>query len=119
MVDLFSFSSRSTVLVKLDKGTNASLGFEPGDHLSVFPSNDAGMVDKLIGQLNNAPDPDAPMKIKKCMASGDWEIVNRLPAKCTLRQALTNFIDITSPPTQEILSMFANLVSFLVNHCSF
>ena len=97
-------------MVKLDKGSNTSLEFEAGDHLSVFPSNNSAMVDTIIGQLENGPSPDSPIRVKKATPSGDWDLVSRLPAKCTLRQALTSFIDITSPPTQDVLAIFANLV---------
>ena len=103
------------MLVRLDKGSNKALNFEPGDHLTVFPSNDPAMVNKIIQQLENAPSPDSPITIKKCTSNGAWEAVSRLPAKCTLRQGLTSFIDITTPPTQDLLGMFANLVSAL--HC--
>lgn len=58
--------SRSTVLVKLNRGNKKELRYEPGDHLSVFPSNEAVIVDKLIGQLKNAPYADSPIRIDVC-----------------------------------------------------
>eukprot|EP00112_Aurelia_sp_Birch-Aquarium-sp1_P021015 Seg555.10 transcript_id=Seg555.10/GoldUCD/mRNA.D3Y31 product="Nitric oxide synthase inducible" protein_id=Seg555.10/GoldUCD/D3Y31 len=107
-------SSRSTVLVKLEKGNNAACDFEPGDHLAIFPSNEATMVEKLIGQLNNAPDADKPIRLQISKeASGaarkNWEPLKRLPEPCTLRQAFTNFIDITTPPTQDFLKILATM----------
>lgn len=68
--------SRSTVLVKLEKGNNAACDFEPGDHLAIFPSNEATMVEKLIGQLNNAPDADKPIRLqisKEASGTYSWQ----------------------------------------------
>jgi len=104
-------SSRSTVLLRLDTEGNESLSFEPGDHVSIFPSNDPAMVDEIIERLDSAPSPDYPITIKKLKSEGDWETVSRLPTNCTLRQALANFIDITTPPTQDMLRLFANLAA--------
>ncbi len=58
------FCSRSTILVKLNANDKEELKYEPGDHLSIFPSNEAALVDKLIGQLKGAPHPDSPIRIE-------------------------------------------------------
>ena len=40
--------------------------YEPGDHLAVFPENKPGLVDKLITQLAEAPNPDLPIGMEIC-----------------------------------------------------
>ena len=41
----------------------------------------------------------------------EWEQETRLPVPLTLRQALTYYLDITSPPTPQFLSLLAKQVS--------
>ena len=61
MILLFS---RSTILVRLDTQNNESLAYAAGDHLAIYPSNRAELVDALISKLQEAPDPDQPMTIE-------------------------------------------------------
>jgi len=42
-----------------------------------------------------------------CTDDEEWEQDNRLPVPLTLRQALTHYLDITSPPTPQFLSLLA------------
>eukprot|EP00794_Sanderia_malayensis_P014272 gene14272-15759_t len=106
-----SESNRSTVLVRLSRAAlKEELKYEPGDHLSIFPCNEAAIVEKLIGQLKNAPNPDDQIQIE-VGKDGRWENFKRLPRGCTLRTALTRFIDITTSPSQEMLTTFAKLAS--------
>ena len=44
-----------------------------------------------------------------------WEPFNRLSVGCTLREALTRYLDITGVPTPQMLSYLAKLVCLLTN----
>ena len=44
-----------------------------------------------------------------------WEPFNRLSVGCTLKEALTRYLDITSVPTPQMLSYLAKLVRLLDN----
>ncbi|XP_068736413.1 nitric oxide synthase 1-like isoform X2 [Montipora capricornis] len=111
-------SSRSTVLVKLATGKRKDLAFEPGDHVAIFPSNKASLVQELIDMMHGKPDPNRPIRIEvaredSAKAGGGkvWEPFNRLPVGCTLKEALTRYLDITSVPTPQMLSYLAKLAT--------
>ena len=59
-----TFSSRSTILVNIDADNRKELTFEPGDHLAVFPANNASLVQELIDMMHEKPDPNRPIKIE-------------------------------------------------------
>eukprot|EP00795_Rhopilema_esculentum_P015606 gene15605-6882_t len=107
-------SSRSTILVRMSTGSKQELSYVPGDHLAVFPENREELVDTLIDLLDDAPDPDAPLRMELCKeVSGPfgpikkWEVMKRLPDPCTLREALTRYLDIATPPTPQLLAQLA------------
>eukprot|EP00794_Sanderia_malayensis_P014342 gene14341-15838_t len=109
-----SDSDRSTILVRLSTGKIDELCYEPGDHLAVFPENRAELVNDLIGLLDNAPDVDQPINIQISKeVSGPfgsekkWQSLKRFPEPFTLRQALTRYLDITSPPSPQMLLQLA------------
>ena len=112
----------------------------PGDHLAVYPQNEAALVSALIKRLTSQqtiPSPsaaDRPYLVKirsqqsmenggsgaqglangggnNSNAAGDdpsaWTLHDRLPAPVSLREALTRYLDITTPPTQQFLAILA------------
>ncbi|KAI1285722.1 Nitric oxide synthase, inducible [Halotydeus destructor] len=89
------------------------LNYVPGDHLGVFPSNPPALVEALIGHLTQsraafADLEDAILQVE--LKDEGWSTMHRLPP-CTLREAFTNYLDITSPPGQRFLasmSLMAN-----------
>ena len=44
----------------------------------------------------------------------DWVQETHLPVPLTLRQALTHYLDITSPPTPQFLSLLAKQVIYMI-----
>ena len=48
----------------MDTQGEAKLEYEPGDHVSIFPSNDVRLVEKLLKRLHNAPDPDKSINVQ-------------------------------------------------------
>lgn len=112
-------SRRSTVLVKLDTGNaTQQLAFEPGDHVAIFPANKASLVQELIDLMHVKPDPNQPIRIEvahedsgKQSGTMTWKPFNRLPAGCTLTEALTRYLDITAVPTPQMLKYLAKLAT--------
>ncbi|KAL9981801.1 hypothetical protein ACROYT_G010554 [Oculina patagonica] len=111
-------SGRSTILVALDTDQRKELSFEPGDHLAVFPANKASLVQDLIDMMHEKPDPNRPIRVEvaredpaKPGGSKVWEPFNRLSVACTLRDALTRYLDITSIPTPQMLSYLSKLAT--------
>ncbi|KAK2574222.1 Nitric oxide synthase [Acropora cervicornis] len=112
-------SRRSTVLVKLNTGNaTQQLAFEPGDHVAIFPANKASLVQELIDLMHVKPDPNQPIRIEvahedsgKQNGTMTWKPFNRLPAGCTLTEALTRYLDITAVPTPQMLKYLAKLAT--------
>ncbi|XP_071944067.1 nitric oxide synthase 1-like [Antedon mediterranea] len=111
-------SSRSTLLIRLEHVEETGLLYDPGDHVIVYPSNDEILVNKIIGRMNTRTFDDV-IEVEKLGiyslfieidASKSWRKCSRLPP-CSVRTALKHFIDISAPPTQELLTTFALMSS--------
>ncbi|RXN16225.1 nitric oxide inducible-like protein [Labeo rohita] len=100
-------SSRSTILVELKTdGNTDALNFAPGDHVGIFPENSPELVDSILKHLPDAPPLNQSFHLESLSESSQeekkWQADERIPA-CTLTQALTYFIDVTTPPSQSLL----------------
>lgn len=84
------------------------LTYKPGDHLGVFPSNPPTLVDELIDHLTQNRSAftnleDVTVEVEYREDNADWITQHRIPP-CTLREAFSNYLDITSTPGQRFLS---------------
>ena len=101
--------SRSTILVVLDKN-GEKLDYEPGDHVAIYPQNSSKVVNELIDSLNLSTDPDKPIYVESRRESTGhvrWVQEKRMPVPVTLREAFTYYLDITNPPTPQMLKLLA------------
>ncbi|KAG9340584.1 hypothetical protein JZ751_021406 [Albula glossodonta] len=111
-------SSVSTILVELDlagsEGGKGSLQYLPGDHVGVFPGNSSQLVTGILKHLPDAPPSNQSLQLESCTTTDPedgseiWQTFGGIPA-CTLSQALTYFLDITSPPSQSLLRKLSQL----------
>ncbi|KAM4705244.1 nitric oxide synthase 3 [Rhinophrynus dorsalis] len=111
-------SSRSTILVRLSTEGQTELGYSPGDHLGVFPCNREELVLSILERIEDPPPANDNVQVETLhkdqnnkLNSGPknaWVSDTRIPA-CTLRQALTNYLDITTPPTPQLLQLLSAL----------
>ena len=92
----------------------SELQYKPGDHLGIIASNRIELVNKVLSKLTNAPSPNQLVQIEVLKektnvfgATKEWVKDDRYPNAITLRTAFTNFLDITSPPTQKMLMYFS------------
>lgn len=97
------------------------LAYKPGDHLGVFPSNPPQLVDALIDYLIQSKSAffglkDAVMEVQYRDDNDQWVTQQRLPA-CTLRQAFSNYLDITSPPGPRFLASMSLMTSNDLHRC--
>ncbi|XP_044272117.1 nitric oxide synthase isoform X2 [Tribolium madens] len=106
-------SSRATLLLEFEN----NLSYKPGDHLGVYAINRPELVDKIIDRLKGVDDPDAPIELqilKETHTSNGvmktWTPHERLPT-CSLRTLLSRFLDITTPPTPNLLQHFASIAT--------
>lgn len=84
---------------------------KPGDHIGVIPCNNQQLVDTIISRLKFGTSVDEYFKLKKFNEeNNEYELVEKLPI-VTMRQALTNYLDITTP-------LKKNSLSYLVDQAS-
>uniref|UniRef100_A0A674D0Y6 Nitric oxide synthase n=1 Tax=Salmo trutta TaxID=8032 RepID=A0A674D0Y6_SALTR len=115
-------SSRSTILVELEMERSAEvMNFAPGDHVGVFPGNLPQLVAGILKFLPQPPQTNQKTRLRKISAikialhfyfpkddEKNWQTVGRIPA-CPLSQALTYFLDVTTPPCQNLLHKLSQL----------
>uniref|UniRef100_A0A5F8GBI4 NADPH--hemoprotein reductase n=1 Tax=Monodelphis domestica TaxID=13616 RepID=A0A5F8GBI4_MONDO len=79
--------------------SNSKIRYESGDHVAVYPANDASLVTQL-GEILGA-DLDVVMSLNNL----DEESNKKHPFPCptTYRTALTYYLDITNPPRTNVL----------------
>ena len=104
---------RSTILLVLDtKGTRQH--YVPGDHVAIYPQNSSKLVGELLERLSLPCDPDEPFFLESRRESKtagvNWVEERRMPVPVTLREAFTNYLDITNPPTPSFLQLLAQQV---------
>uniref|UniRef100_A0A803W9V9 Nitric oxide synthase n=1 Tax=Ficedula albicollis TaxID=59894 RepID=A0A803W9V9_FICAL len=100
-------SSRVTILVKLHCETDQEVHYLPGEHVGVFPGNQPELVHGIIARVKDAPPAGQTVRLETC---GYWTSHKKIPA-CTLSEALTYLLDITTPPSQELLKKLSQLVT--------
>ncbi|XP_012262601.2 nitric oxide synthase, salivary gland [Athalia rosae] len=112
-----SNSSGVTLLLELDEIAGMELQYKPGDHLGVFACNRAQLVESILKRLQTNIDPDIPIELQMQKQSHTpngivktWMPHDRyLPN--SLRMLLTRFLDITTPPTPNLLRYFASIAT--------
>uniref|UniRef100_A0A8C4Q4A2 Nitric oxide synthase 3 n=1 Tax=Eptatretus burgeri TaxID=7764 RepID=A0A8C4Q4A2_EPTBU len=100
-------SSRSTLRVRLDIGNERALSYRPGDHVGIFPTNQPIMVAALLERLCDVPSGVVQLEILD--EQGNW-LPGMLPP-CTVQQALSHYLDITSPPGPQLLGDLAKFAT--------
>uniref|UniRef100_A0A8D0L3Z9 Nitric oxide synthase 3 n=1 Tax=Sphenodon punctatus TaxID=8508 RepID=A0A8D0L3Z9_SPHPU len=106
-------SSRATILVSLDTAGQQELRYQPGDHVGIYPANQPELVEELMEYIEDPPpvNESVAVEILEAPANGPkrcWMLDERLPP-CTVHQALTFFLDITTPPSPQFLQLLATL----------
>eukprot|EP00111_Clytia_hemisphaerica_P016599 TCONS_00049205-protein len=101
-----SQSDRVTNLVKIDRCGHDEIMYKAGDHLSVYPTNEKVLVDALLDRVicDVGYDDCVTMEIKEV---DKWVQSNKIPFVTTLRQMITSYLDITSPPSPKLLAVFS------------
>uniref|UniRef100_A0A8B9I9E5 Nitric oxide synthase n=1 Tax=Anser brachyrhynchus TaxID=132585 RepID=A0A8B9I9E5_9AVES len=102
----FIMIPRVTILVKLSCETNQEVRYLPGEHIGIFPGNQPELVHGIIAHVKDAPPADQTIRLQTCTEGID----KKIPA-CTLSQALTYLLDITTPPSQQLLRKISQLVT--------
>ncbi|CAG2103052.1 unnamed protein product, partial [Medioppia subpectinata] len=109
---------RTTVLVELEaiNARQTSTFYMPGDHLGVYPENRRELVDDILAHYSDDYNVDQEYSIfvrvnqmddKNNGTEAEKWIPNEKLAITSLREALTRYMDVTTPPTQQLLTLFA------------
>ncbi|XP_043909715.1 NADPH--cytochrome P450 reductase [Protopterus annectens] len=87
--------------------SSSKIRYESGDHVAVYPANEASIVNKL-GEVLNV-DLDTVFSLNNL----DEESNKKHPFPCptTYRTALTHYLDITNPPRTNVLYELAQYAS--------
>ncbi|XP_014346908.1 nitric oxide synthase 2b, inducible [Latimeria chalumnae] len=101
-------SSRSTILVQLSCENTQNLQYLPGEHVGIFPGNSTEEVSGLVKRIKDSPLSNQTIQLEIRSDGDHWTADKKIPA-CTFSQALTYFLDITTPPTQQLLKKLAQL----------
>jgi cytochrome P450/NADPH-cytochrome P450 reductase len=105
-------SGRSTRHIELDVSALTPISdthlYNAGDHLEVTPENDPALVDAI--SLNFGWILDSVFEIDPASQAGlsSRSLAAAIKGPCTIRNALTYYADLTSPPSRSMLSCFAN-----------
>ncbi|XP_023681440.1 nitric oxide synthase 1-like [Paramormyrops kingsleyae] len=102
-------SSRITLLVKLKTNVQQQLQYQPGDHLGIYPSNPSSLVQAVLGRIPDLPPLHLSVAteiLKDRNGHSVWVPEDRLPP-CTLHQALSNLLDLSSPPSPHFLQLLS------------
>jgi len=104
-------TDRETMLLELVADNCA---YEPGDHVGILPKNRRELVDAIIKHLNPEIDADKPIRLQllkeiqsQTGVERVWTPHEKLPC-VSLRTLLTRFLDITTPPSPNLLRFLAN-----------
>lgn len=77
--------------------------YQPGDHVAIFPINSERDVDIMCERLvdtDEATTANTPVTLVN--QSNDWAVDIDMPT-CSMRTALTYYLDISGPPHQNLL----------------
>ncbi|KAK2726183.1 hypothetical protein QYM36_000584 [Artemia franciscana] len=90
------------------------IAFLPGDHVGLFAKNRKEVVEGIYRRLKNMPDRNQTIQVELLeeipTIAGPkfvWNPHGKLPS-ATLDELFYSFLDITTPPTQQLLSVFSH-----------
>ncbi|XP_006874299.1 PREDICTED: LOW QUALITY PROTEIN: nitric oxide synthase, inducible [Chrysochloris asiatica] len=104
-------SSRVTLLVELSCEGSQAPSYLPGEHLGVCPGNQPALVQGILERLVDGPAPHQSVCLEVLSENGSYWIRDKRLPPCSLSQALTYFLDITTPPTQLLLRKLTQLAT--------
>uniref|UniRef100_A0A0C9R4V7 nitric-oxide synthase (NADPH) n=2 Tax=Fopius arisanus TaxID=64838 RepID=A0A0C9R4V7_9HYME len=91
--------------------------YKPGDHLGVFACNKTELVEGILARIEPTMDFDIPMELQTQKQSHTpngiiktWVPHERFSPN-SLRMLLTRFLDITTPPTPNLLRYFSSIAT--------
>ncbi|XP_011646208.1 nitric oxide synthase, salivary gland [Pogonomyrmex barbatus] len=110
-------SSGTTLFLELDDIVGMDISYKPGDHLGVFACNRADLVERILQRVQSIFDPDTSIELQmqKQAHTPNGIVKTWIPHDRYLpnsfKMLLTRFLDITTPPTPNLLRYFASIAT--------
>ncbi|KYQ52059.1 Nitric oxide synthase, salivary gland [Trachymyrmex zeteki] len=110
-------SSGITLLLELDDIVGMDISYKPGDHLGVFACNRADLVQRILQRVQSIFEADTSIELQmqKQAHTPNGIVKTWIPHDRYLpnsfRMLLTRFLDITTPPTPNLLRYFASIAT--------
>ncbi|KYN23479.1 PREDICTED: nitric oxide synthase, salivary gland [Trachymyrmex cornetzi] len=110
-------SSGTTLLLELDDIVGMDISYKPGDHLGVFACNRADLVQRILQRVQSTFETDTSIELQmqKQAHTPNGIVKTWIPHDRYLpnsfRMLLTRFLDITTPPTPNLLRYFASIAT--------
>jgi len=96
----------STIHIEIDI-SNSPVQYQTADNLAVLPINDSSVVTAVASALSY--DLDAVFEVKS--NSTEKSFYHTFPTPCTVRECLSRYIDLTSPPRRSELKLIAQFAT--------
>ncbi|KAF7726609.1 hypothetical protein EC973_008573 [Apophysomyces ossiformis] len=109
-------AERSTRHIELDISAVPPLGdhaYEAGDHLEVMPENDQKVVEAVGLSFGWVLDSVFEVDPESLDGVSPRSLAASIRGPCTIRNALTYFADLSSPPSRTMLAIFASQLKSL------
>ncbi|EEC05792.1 nitric oxide synthase, putative, partial [Ixodes scapularis] len=110
----------NTIMVVLESSNESELKYAPGDHIGIYAVNRDDIVNGIVERIApGSADPDTVYRVQyreivQNPITGEqketWQDNTRMPP-CSLRVALSRYMDITTPASQELLKYLAAMAS--------
>lgn len=111
---------KKTIMVVLESSNDSELKYAPGDHIGIYAVNRDDIVNGIVERIApGSADPDTVYRVQyreivQNPITGEqketWQDNTRMPP-CSLRVALSRYMDITTPASQELLKYLAAMAS--------
>ncbi|XP_067140419.1 nitric oxide synthase, salivary gland-like [Centruroides vittatus] len=108
---------RQTILVKINND-QSELSFYPGDHIGIYPVNRKKLVEGILDKMKTTcPDPQTVYQVENLevvqslLGVKEKWVKNEKFVPCSIYMALSRLLDITTPPSQHLLGLFATLAT--------
>ncbi|XP_043272207.1 nitric oxide synthase, salivary gland [Venturia canescens] len=110
-------SGVTTLLLELDDIAGMEISYKPGDHLGVFACNKSDLVEGILARMEPEMNFDVPVELQMQKQSHTpngivktWVPHDKFSPN-SLRMLFTRFLDITTPPTPNLLRYFASIAT--------
>lgn len=105
-----TYSQRQTLLIRLKASDASVLNYQPGDHIAIFPTNPENVVNDILEKILTAGFKASEIIKTERLQDSGWVNYDRLPHG-SLRNYLSQYLDVTSPPTSNLLFLLSTLAT--------